>query len=46
MVNFDSIKYQSVIEALLFVLSKAAEAKKIIIVFEDLHWCDKKVYYY
>ncbi|ADO76250.1 BTAD domain-containing putative transcriptional regulator [Halanaerobium praevalens] len=42
MVNFDSIKYQSVIEALLFVLSKAAEAKKIIIVFEDLHWCDKK----
>lgn len=42
MINFDSIEYQSLIEALLFLLSKAAEKKKIIIVFEDLHWCDKR----
>ncbi|MBM7625000.1 AAA family ATPase [Sporohalobacter salinus] len=42
MANCGSIQYQSAVEALLFLLSKIAENRKLILVFEDLQWCDDR----
>ncbi|SJZ68956.1 AAA family ATPase [Selenihalanaerobacter shriftii] len=42
MFSFESIQCQSATEALLFLLTEIAKNQKLILVFEDLQWCDDK----
>ncbi|ADL13438.1 AAA family ATPase [Acetohalobium arabaticum] len=42
LVNCDSIQYQSAVEALLFLVSEIAKEQKLVLVFEDLQWCDDR----
>lgn len=42
MLNFESIQEESAIDAFIFLLTEVAKEKKLVILFEDLQWCDDK----
>jgi len=42
LLNFESIQHQSALELMIKFLAKISKEKKLIIVFEDLQWCDEK----
>lgn len=40
--NFESIQHQSAIDAFIYFLTEVAKERKLILVFENLQWFDKK----
>ncbi len=40
--NFESIQHQSAIDAFIYLLTEVAKEEKLILVFENLQWFDKK----
>jgi DNA-binding SARP family transcriptional activator/predicted ATPase len=40
--NFESIQHQSAVDVLNYLLTEVAKKRKLILVFDDLQWCDEK----